>query len=139
MAILVVTGLIIGFRFHCSVVDGVGGVGLLLLFGFGFSWFFALIGLLVDTPESANSVGFIAVFPLTFISSAFVPPASMPEPLRTFAADINPFSIVVDTMRHLWIGTPARHPAWEAVLWSVAIIAVFAPLAVARYRRTTGA
>jgi len=139
LVVLVVTGLIIGFSFHCSVVEGIAGVGLLLLFGFGFSWFFALLGLLVDTPESANSVGFIAVFPLTFISSAFVPPASMPEPLRTFASDINPFSIVVDTMRHLWIGTPALHPVWEAVVWSVAIIAVFAPLAVARYRRTASA
>jgi ABC-type polysaccharide/polyol phosphate export permease len=137
VSILIVTGVIIGFVFHCTVVEAFAGAGLLLLFGYGFSWFFALIGLLVDTPESANSVGFIAVFPLTFISSAFVPPASMPEPLRTFAADVNPFSIVVDAMRHLWIGTPAKNYLWEAVLWSVAIIALFAPLAVARYRRAT--
>jgi ABC transporter DrrB family efflux protein len=134
--IVLITGVIIGFSFHCSVADGIAGVALLLLFGYGFSWFFALIGLLVNNPETAESAGFIAVFPLTFISSAFVPPASMPEPLRTFATDINPFSIVVDAMRHLWTGIPAQHPVWEAVLWSGAIIAVFAPLAVARYRRT---
>ena len=83
----------------------IAGIGLLLLFGYAFSWVFAYLGLLVSSPEAANSVGFIAVFPLTFISSAFVPVASMPEPLKTFAT-VNPFTIVVDAMRSLWIGAP---------------------------------
>jgi ABC-2 type transport system permease protein/oleandomycin transport system permease protein len=137
MTILVVTGVIIGFRFHTGAGEALAGVGLLLLFGYAFSWFFALIGLLVRTPESANSAGFIAVFPLTFISSAFVPPGSMPAALRWFA-DVNPFTIVVDAMRHLWLGTPADNYVWGAVLSCVGIIVVFAPLAVARYRRATG-
>ena len=134
MTILVVTGLIIGFSFHTDVLHVAGGVGLLLLFGYAFSWFFALMGLLVRTPEAANSVGFIAVFPLTFISSAFVPVHSMPAVLRAFA-NVNPFTIVVNAMRSLWIGTPAGNSVWEAVLWALGIIAVFSVLAVARYRR----
>ena len=134
--ILVVTGLIIGFVFHASALEIVGGFALLLLFGYAFSWFFAFIGLLVSSPEAANSVGFIVVFPLTFISSAFVPVASMPPVLRAFAR-VNPFTIVVDAMRALWIGAPARNYVWEAFLWSIALIVIFAPLAVARYRRST--
>jgi ABC-type multidrug transport system permease subunit len=91
----------------------------------------------VSSPESVNSVGFIAVFPLTFISSAFVPVASMPSGLRAFA-EVNPFTVVVDAVRHLWLGAPAGNSVWGAVVWSLAIVAVFAPLAVARYRRAAG-
>ncbi len=137
ITILLVTGLIIGFVFHTSVADGVTGLGLLLLFGYAFSWFFAFVGLLVSSPESANSVGFIAVFPLTFISSAFVPVQSMPSVLRAFA-EVNPFTIVVDAMRHLWLGGPHASSVWEAFVWVFVIMAVFAPLAVARYRRAAG-
>ena len=111
-------------------------LGLLLLFGYAFSWVFALVGMVAATPEAANSVGFIAVFPLTFISSAFVPVASMPEPLKAFA-EVNPFTVIVDAIRSLWLGAPAGNYVWGAFAWSVAIIAVFAPLAVARYRRAT--
>jgi ABC transporter DrrB family efflux protein len=135
IVVLVITGLIIGFSFHTNVLDVIAGFLLLLLFGYAFSWVFAFLGLLVSTPESANSVGFIAVFPLTFISSAFVPVSSMPSVLRAFA-NVNPFTIIVDAMRHLWIGYPsAGDNVWGAVVWSLVIIAVFAPLAVARYRR----
>jgi ABC transporter DrrB family efflux protein len=135
--VLVVTGLIIGFSFHASVGEILLGFVLLLLFGYAFSWVFALLGLLVSTPEAANSVGFIAVFPLTFISSAFVPVDSMPEPLRWFA-DVNPFTITVDAMRALWLGAPAGNDVWGAFVWSLVIIAIFAPLAVWRYRRAAG-
>ena len=138
IAILIVTGVIIGFSFHASVLHALAGVGLLLLFGYAWSWFFAFIGLLVSSPESANSVGFIAVFPLTFISSAFVPVKSMPTVLKDFA-NVNPFTITVDAMRHLWLGAPAHNSVWGAFVWAFVIMAVFAPLAVARYRRTAGA
>ena len=133
--ILIVTGLIIGFVFHTDVLQALAGFGLLLLFGYAFSWVFALLGLLVSSPESANSIGFIAVFPLTFISSAFVQVKTMPSVLRAFA-NVNPFTIIVDAMRHLWIGYPgAGDNIWGSVVWSFVIIALFAPLAVARYRR----
>jgi ABC transporter DrrB family efflux protein len=137
MTILLITGVIIGFTFQTSFSDAVAGIALLLLFGYAFSWFLAFLGLLVTSPESVNSVGFIAVFPLTFISSAFVPVASMPAGLRQFA-EVNPFTIIVDAMRHLWLGGPDPTSVWAAVAWSLAIIAVFAPLAVARYRRAAG-
>lgn len=137
MTILIITGLIIGFSFDATPLEIVGGVLLLLLFGYAFSWVFALLGLIVKSPEAANSIGFIAVFPLTFISSAFVPVDSMPEGLQWFA-EINPFTIVVDAMRALWVGAPAGNDVWGAVVWSLVIIAVFAPLAVRRYRRAAG-
>ena len=133
--VLLVTGLIIGFDFNASVGEIVLGFAILLLFGYAFSWVFALLGLLVSSPESANSLGFIAVFPLTFISSAFVPVESMPAPLEWFAENLNPFTIVVDAMRALWLGAPAGNAVWGAVVWSLAILAVFAPLAVQRYRK----
>jgi ABC transporter DrrB family efflux protein len=134
MTILLITGVIIGFSFHASVLDIAAGIVLLLFFGYAFSWVFAFLGLLVSTPEAANSIGFIVVFPLTFISSAFVPVASMPAALQWFAK-INPFTIVVDAMRVLWIGVPAHNYVWEAFLWSAVILTIFAPLAVGRYRR----
>jgi ABC-2 type transport system permease protein/oleandomycin transport system permease protein len=133
--ILLATGLIIGFTFDASLLEIVGGIALLLLFGYAFSWVFALVGLLVSSPEAANSLGFIAVFPLTFISSAFVPAESMPSVLEAFAG-VNPFTSVVDAMRALWLGAPAGNSVWGAVVWSLVIIAVFAPLAVRRYRQT---
>ena len=138
VVVLLGTGLIIGFSFHASVLEIVTGFALLLLFGYAFSWVFALLGLLVSSPEAANSLGFIAVFPLTFISSAFVPVESMPGALQWFA-EVNPFTIVVDAMRALWVdGGPAGNSVWGAFAWSIAIIAIFAPLAVSRYRREAG-
>jgi ABC-2 type transport system permease protein/oleandomycin transport system permease protein len=134
IVVLLTTGLIIGFSFHASVLEVVAGLGLLVLFGYAFSWVFALLGLLVSSPESANSLGFIAVFPLTFISSAFVPVQSMPSALRWFA-EVNPFTVVVDAMRALWVGAPAGNSIWGGFVWALAIIAIFAPLAVWRYRR----
>jgi ABC-2 type transport system permease protein/oleandomycin transport system permease protein len=137
MFILLITGVIIGFSFNNDVLHVIAGMGLLLLFGYAFSWVFAFVGLLVSSPEAANSAGFIAVFPLTFVSSAFVPVQSMPSVLRAFA-DVNPFTIMVDAMRSLWLGTPAGNNVWEALVWIVVIFAVFSPLAVARYRRAAG-
>ena len=134
ITILLATGVIIGFSFHTNFALAAAGIGLLLLFGYGFSWFLAFLGLLVRSQESVNSIGFIAVFPLTFISSAFVPVASMPSGLREFA-EFNPFTIIVDAIRHLWLGAPARNSVWGAAVWSLVIVAVFAPLAVGRYRR----
>src|SRR3954462_4927705 len=79
IVVLLGTGLIIGFSFHASAPEILGGVGLLLLFGFAFSWIFALLGMSVSSPEAANGVGFTLIFPITFISAAFVPVESMPE------------------------------------------------------------
>ena len=134
LVLLVAVGMIAGFDFKTGPLDVAGGFVLMLLFGYAFSWFFAWIGLLVSSPEAANSVGFIAIFPLTFASSAFVPTDSMPQALRTFA-DVNPFTIVTNAMRALWVDAPAGNAIWGAFAWTLGLIAVFAPLAVARYRR----
>jgi ABC transporter DrrB family efflux protein len=137
VGVLLGTGLIIGFSFHAGVLEVFAGFALLLVFGYAFSWVFALLGMLVSSPEAANSVGFLAVFPLTFISSAFVPVDSMPGALKWFA-DVNPFTIVVNAMRSLWVGAPAHNYVWGAFVWSAVILVIFAPLAVSRYRRTAG-
>ena len=138
LAIMVAVGLIIGFSFDATVLEILAGVGLMLLFGFAFSWIFALFGLIASSPESAQAIGFIVIFPLTFISSAFVPVDSMPSGLQWFA-EANPFTVVVDAMRALWLDAPAGNSVWGAVAWSLGIIAVVAPLAVSRYRRTVTA
>jgi ABC-2 type transport system permease protein/oleandomycin transport system permease protein len=134
IVVLVATGLVVGFAFHASLAEIVAGVGLLLLFGFAFSWIFALIGMSVSSPEAANGIGFTLIFPITFISSAFVPVESMPAGVQDFA-EVNPVTTVVDAMRALWLGQPAGDDVWGAVVWSLILIAIFAPLAVAKYRR----
>jgi ABC transporter DrrB family efflux protein len=134
IVVLLVTGLIVGFSFDASFLEILAGFGLLLMFGFAFSWIFALIGMSVSSPEAANGIGFTLIFPITFISSAFVPVESMPAGLEEFA-DANPVSVVVDAMRALWLGAPAGDSIWLAVVWSLVLIAIFAPLAVAKYRK----
>jgi ABC transporter DrrB family efflux protein len=134
LTIMVAVGLIVGFRFHSSPLEVVAGIGLMLLFGYAFSWIFAYCGLVASSGESAQAIGFIVIFPITFISSAFVPVDSMPSWLQPIAEN-NPFTTVVDAMRALWVDAPAGNDIWGAVLWSLGLIAVFAPLSVARYRR----
>lgn len=133
---LVATGLICGFRFDAGAWEILAGVALLLLIGFAFSWIFAVIGLMVSSPEAANGVGFTLIFPITFISSAFVPVDSMPAGVEEFAR-YNPVTVMVDALRALWMDAPAGNSVWGAVVWCAVLVAVFAPLAVRRYRRTT--
>jgi ABC-2 type transport system permease protein/oleandomycin transport system permease protein len=135
LVVMVAVGYAVGFSFSTSVPEVIGGIALCLLIGYAFSWVFACVGLLASTPEAANAFGFIAIFPLTFASSAFVPVDSMPSWLQGFA-EVNPFTTVVDAMRALWVGTPAGNSIWGAVAWSVGLIAVFAPIATWRYKRT---
>ena len=134
LVLMVAVGLIVGFSFDASVPEIFAGVLLMLLFGYAFSWVFAFIGLRSSSPESAQALGFIAIFPLTFASSAFAPPDSMPDGLQAFAEN-NPFSTVVDAMRHLWVGTPAGNDVWGAVAWSVGLTLLFSFLSVRGYRK----
>jgi ABC transporter DrrB family efflux protein len=139
IVLMVVVGFIVGFSFHdTDVAKVVVGVLLLLLFGFAFSWIAALIGLSVPNAEVAQSAGFIWLFPLTFASSAFVPVDSMPDWLQAFA-DVNPVTVTVNAARDLWLGMPSGNDPLWSVLWSVGLIAIFAPLATLRYRRTSRA
>ena len=134
LALLIIVGLAIGFGFHTGAPKIIAGIVLMLLFGYAFSWVFAFVALHSSSAESAQALGFIVIFPITFASSAFVPTASMPDGLKAFAEN-NPFSTVVDALRSLWLGTPAGNDVWGAVAWSIAIIAVFSVLSVRGYRR----
>jgi ABC transporter DrrB family efflux protein len=134
ISVMLVVGVIAGFAFDAPLLHILVGIVLLLLFGYAFSWVFAFVGLTSSSPEAAQSLGFIVIFPLTFISSAFVPVESMPGALQAFA-EVNPFTIVVDAMRSLFLGAPAGNNVWGAFAWSLGIAAVFATLSVQRYKR----
>lgn len=134
ITVMLVVGVLAGFSFNAPLLHIVAGILLLLFFGYAFSWVFAFVGLTASSTESAQSLGFMFIFPLTFVSSAFVPVESMPGALQTFA-EVNPFTIVVDAMRSLFLGTPAGNNVWGAVAWSLGIAIVFAFLSVRRYKR----
>jgi ABC-2 type transport system permease protein len=135
LVVLFAVGFIAGFGFiDSSAGEIVLGLILVLLMGYAFSWIFALVGLFSSSPETANSIGFTLIFPLTFASSVFVPVETMPDGLRQFA-EVNPFTTISDAVRSLWIGTPANSDVWMSFVWCFVLIAVFAPLAVSRYRK----
>jgi ABC transporter DrrB family efflux protein len=137
LIVLFAVGFLAGFNFNDTTAGQIAlGIVLLLFMGYAFSWVFALVGLFSSTPETANSIGFTVLFPLTFASSVFVPAASMPDGLRQFA-EANPFTTWSDAIRSLWLGTPANTDVWMSFVWCVVLTALFAPLAVARYRRVT--
>ena len=135
LVIVVVVGLIVGFSFDTSFASIMLGFVLVVMIGYAFSWVFAYIGLVSSSPEAANAFGFMAIFPLTFISSAFVPPETMPAPLEAFA-EVNPFTTFVDALRALWEGTPAGTDVWAAFVWTIGITIAFALISTAKYRRT---
>ena len=134
LVVIVVVGYVVGFRFSTSVPEVVAGIALMLFLGWAFSWVFAFIGLSVSSPEAANAFGFTILFPVTFVSSAFVPPETMPDWLQPIA-EHNPFTQMVDAARALFVGTPAGNDIWLATLWGAVIAAVFAALSIWRYRR----
>ena len=143
IAVMAVTGVIVGWRIHTSALEAAGGFLLLILFAYSISWLMALVGLLVRTPEVVNNASFVVIFPLTFISNAFVPLQSLPSVLQAFA-EWNPVSTVVQAARELFgntIGPPPsdawsmQHPSLYTVLWAAAFLAIFVPLAVRQYRR----
>ncbi|MFG2996389.1 ABC transporter permease [Streptomyces sp. NPDC048340] len=146
VVVLAIVALIVGWRTHENLGKVLAGFGLLLLLGYAFSWIGALIGLSVRTPEAATSGGLIWLFPLTFISNAFVPSDNMPTFLRHIA-EWNPFSATVQAARQLFgnlppgyeapAAWPMQHPILASVLWSLLIILVFRTLAVRKYRSAT--
>jgi ABC-2 type transport system permease protein len=131
----------VGFRLKGSVVDGLAAFGLVILFGFAFEWLFVLMGLVAGNGQAAQGMGMI-VFPLAFVSSAYIPVDTMPGWLQVFA-EHQPLTWMVDAVRALTLGSRAElllgHPASyyvaRALLWTVGILAVTVPVAVARYRR----
>lgn len=141
--VLALSGLLIGWRLEDGLLNGLAGFAILLLFGYAMSWVGVLIGLSVRSVEGAQAVGFIGFFPLTFLSNAFVPTASMPAVLQVIA-EWNPISAVTGACRVLFGNSvpelqqgawPLEHPVAAALIWSLLILAVFMPLAIWRYRR----
>lgn len=133
VGLMTVVGLFIGFRIDHGIFNFLAAVLLIALFGFAFSWVSAAIGLAVKTPETAQVSGFIWVFPLAFGSAIFVPVESMSPVIRTFA-EHNPITYVVNTVRALTLGLPVGNNIWFSLLWIIAIMIVFVPLAINRYR-----
>jgi ABC transporter DrrB family efflux protein len=127
-------GIAVGFWFTTSLPEVIAGIVLLLLLGYAFSWVFAFIGLVASSPEAANAYGFTILFPVTFVSSAFVPVETMPSWLEG-VAEANPFTTMVDAARALLVDTPAGNDVWGAVAWALGITIVFGALSVWRYRR----
>ena len=140
--LMAAVGFAVGARYHTNLVEYIAGMGLLLLFGYAFSWVFATVGLSVRDAESAQAVAFPVMAPLVFASSAFVPVGSMPGWLQAWAEN-QPVSVTISAIRALHVG-PGSIPGGDstpvlvakAIAWSVGILVIFAPLAVRRYRKT---
>ncbi len=143
LAIMALTGLVVGWRIDTGVLPAVGGFALLLLFAYAFSWVMAFVGLIVPSVEVINNAAFMVTMPLTFVANTFVPAENLPPVLRTFAL-WNPVSAVTQATRELFgnippgtpdpVAWPLQHPVLYTLIWAAVIIAVFAPLAVHRYR-----
>jgi len=136
IAIMWVVGMLVGFRPEGGILANAGAVGIMLLFGFALSWVGVAMGALVRTPEALQGVIFAAVFPLTFVSSAFVPTSTMPDWMRIFAEN-QPMTHVVNAVRDLTLGTDLYATELPSVLWSVGFLAVFFPLGLWLYKRRT--
>jgi ABC-2 type transport system permease protein len=143
LVVLVVTGLVVGWRIQHGAGDALEALGLSLLMAFAMTWLGACAGMLLRSAEAAQAMGFIFFLPLSFLSNAFVPTQGMPAWLRAFA-NWNPLSALASACRdlfgspnpaatvHAW---PMQHPELAVVIWSVGLIAVFAPTAVYLFRR----
>ncbi len=134
--VMLVVAFLLGFRFEGSLAAALGGTALLLLFSYGLSWVQALIGLSVGSVEAANSAGFIWMFPMTFVSSAFIATNTLPDWLAA-VADANPFTHVTNAARALYNGNPVGDSVVWAVGWSIALIVVFAFLSIRKFNQTS--
>lgn len=126
-------GYLVGFRLHGPVAAGVGAFGLCVLFGAVFAWVFIVIGLVSGSAQAATGMSML-VFPLTFVSSAYVRVETMPGWLQPVARH-QPLTVMTDAVRSLALGQPAGSAIVQSLLWSAAIVVVFAPLAVTRFSR----
>ncbi len=136
LAVIVGVGYAVGFRFDNGVGPAILMVVLGVVFGVTVCTVSAFVGLAIKDEESVGSFGLIWLFPLTFVSAAFVPVSSMPGWLQAFAKN-QPVTIVIDEMRALALGGPLALHAWQSAVWLAGIVAVFVPLAVRAYRRAS--
>jgi len=132
--LMMVVGFLVGWRVRTNVWGLLGAALLVLLFGYAMSWVFAVVGLAVGDPESAQAAAFPVLAPLVFASSAFVPVSTMPGWLQAFANN-QPVSATASAVRALTLGGATAGEVWRAVAWCAGILVVFAPSAVWSYRR----
>ena len=132
--ILMGFGVALGFRFGGGFAGALGAFLLVVAFGVALCWPMAFIGVTAKTPEAVNTWGFMIILPLTFASSVFARVETMPGWLQAFVK-VNPITSVVDAARGLMLGGPVADPVVKSAIWIVVIIAIFAPLAIYRYRR----
>ncbi|ANP73983.1 ABC transporter permease [Cryobacterium arcticum] len=141
MIIMMATGFLVGWRVNSSMGEFFAGLGLLLLFSYAFSWVMALLGMSVRSPEVINNASFIILFPITFISNAFVPIETLPDPLRIFA-EFNPVSALVQAARELFgnEGTAPvpdvwtlQNPVATVLIGVVVLLVVFVPLCIRKF------
>lgn len=136
LLVILGVGYLVGFRFHDGAVPALAMMLLGVALGVTICTVSAYVGLAIKDEESVSSFGLVWLFPLTFVSSAFVTVGSMPGWLQAFAKN-QPVTIVIDEMRSLALGGPLALHAWQSAVWLVGIVAVFVPLAVRAYRRAT--
>jgi ABC transporter DrrB family efflux protein len=134
LVLITAVGFAVGFRLHAGVPRFLAGLVIILLFGFALSWIFATVGIMVGNPETAQAAAFPILAPLVFASAAFVPVQTMPHWLRLFA-EHQPVSATVTAVRDLVLGAPATSDVVTALAWIGAILLVFVPLSVSRFRR----
>jgi ABC-2 type transport system permease protein len=139
------SGLIVGWRIHSGLGNAVAGYALMIAFSFAVIWLGVLMAAAVGTPEAVQGIGFVFIFPLTFIASTFVPTSTLPSVLRQIA-EWNPVSAIAGALRHLF-GNPGaaaapdapwslQHPIAYSLIWVVGIVVVCAPLAVRMFQRS---
>jgi ABC-2 type transport system permease protein/oleandomycin transport system permease protein len=134
--VIVGVGYAVGFRFQNGVLGAIGMILLAEAFGVTIACVSAFVGLAIKDEEAVQAFGLIWLFPLTFVSSAFVPIATMPDWMQAFANN-QPVTLVINAMRSMALGGPLFPVLWEAILWLVGILVVFSPLAVRAYRRAS--
>src|ERR671911_989612 len=127
LVVILAVGMALGFRIGTGPLAALAGFVLIIAFGMALSWVAALIGLSVRNPETAQSAGFIWMFPLTFASSAFAPPQTMPGWLQPFV-EVNPITVATDSLRGLLLGGPVLSPVLQTLAWTAALTVVFASL-----------
>ncbi len=132
--VMIITGLVMGFRSNASVGDWLLITLILLLFTLMFSWLAAIVGVLSKSVEAVQWLSFIIVFPLTFASSAFVPTEGMNKFLKAFAEN-QPITQIIEAVRALMLGTPVGNHVWLAIIWSLGVLVVAVPLATWMFKR----
>jgi ABC-2 type transport system permease protein len=134
--VMIVAGLVIGFRPHASAVQWVEVVGIILLFTLAFSWLAAIVGVMAKSVEAVQWLTFVFIFPLTFASTAYVPSAGMGRLLKAFALN-QPVTQIVEAIRALLFGHPAGHYLITSVIWCAGILIISVPLSSWLFRRKT--